>query len=152
MQPSTSLHDQSSPRQAARHSVELPCEVITPDHDAPALMWASDMSAGGLWLQTSEPLPLGSELVVCLRPAVWWRARELMVFAEVARLSRGRRELDDGPGMGIEFTDLTQPERWMLRRWLRPRPFIAARRRVQARRVPTPLPPFADHPFASRLS
>jgi hypothetical protein len=137
------LHMSASARRTPRHLVEIPCEVITSDGDEPALEWATDMSADGLWLEESS-LPLGAQLVVCFRPGIWWRRREVTVFAEVARISRGLRPTDRAPGVGLSFLDLTGPERWALRCWLRPRPEPPPARRALPARTFVPLSDFAS--------
>ena len=138
-------------RRASRHRVELPCEVIHREVDEPLVLWATDMSAAGLWIETDELLDLGSELVVCLQPGVRWRAREITVFGRVARVSPGLRGEDDRPGIGVDFLDLTRVEHWNLRRWLRPRPEPRAKRRGFGRPRPRP-EPCSDPPFAARFS
>jgi hypothetical protein len=159
LMPSPLIRTQSTTRRSPRHDVELPCEVITQSCDEPLLRWASDMSADGAWFDTMCPLSIGEELVVCFKPGIWWRAEEITVFGEVTRISRGLRGGDDGPGMGLAFIDLTRHERFSLRKWLRPRPTIAPRRRVPGRmddvmiNVAASSPsPFASSPFASRIS
>jgi hypothetical protein len=147
-----SAHRQSPGwRRASRHTVELPCEVITSNDDEPVLVWATDMSVEGLWLETSRSLELKEELVVCFKPTVWWHARELVLFGEVARVSPGLRHGDGGPGVGVCFTDLERGERFALMSWLRPRPELPARRRAPAR-PRTFEERFSSHPFAARLS
>jgi hypothetical protein len=132
---------------------------VTGQADEPLLLWATDLSAEGVWLETPEPIARGAELVVCFRPAVWWQAREIIVFGEVARVSQGLREEDHERGLGIAFLDLTSAERWALRCWLRPRPELAPGRRARPRQtthvcasVELSVPIYTDHPFASRVS
>jgi len=133
-------HSQRRARRAIRHTVDMPCEVISPRDDEPQLLWATDMSAHGAWLETLGPLDLGEQLVLCFRPGVWWRAREIQVFAEVARTSPGLRVGDDLPGVGLDFLDLTQRERWALRCWLRPRPEPEPHRRGRPKKaLPVPV-------------
>jgi hypothetical protein len=150
-------------RRSSRHLVDLPCEVVTRQDDEPLLLWATDLSADGAWLEAgARRLALGEELIVCFRPAVWWQEREIMAFAEVARLSRGLRGDDPAPGLGVAFVDLTAGERFALRSWLRPRPERrparrpGAHRRVEpthvCARIALPGPRASDHPFASRVS
>jgi hypothetical protein len=122
-------------RESARHVVDMPCELVTESCDEPILAWATDMSADGAWFDTREPLALGASLVVCIKPGVWWRSKELMVFAEVARISRGMRGGDDVAGMGVSFLDIARSERFALRSWLRPRPERMPRRRLPKRVV-----------------
>jgi hypothetical protein len=143
-------------RRSSRHVVDLPCEVIVADDDAPRLMWATDVSCDGMWIEMAQPLTVGDSLVVCFRPALACRARELIVFAQVARCSLGRRDAADPRGMGLSFLDLTGGERWSLLRWLRPRPELQPRRRIPGRApVQPPHPHLFDlpaHPFASRIN
>ncbi len=145
-------------RVSSRHQVELPCEIITPTADEPSLMWATDLSAGGLWLESPQPLGLGDEMVVCFKPSTWWRAREIQVFGEVTRVSPGLRGPRDPKGMGIQFLDLSAREKWQLRCWLRPRPQTKPRRRALPSRnrfaiepAPTPQLRAQASPFASRI-
>ena len=152
---------QTQSRQSSRHRVELPCEVVTSASDTLLLMWATDMSASGLWLEAERPLELGEPLVICFQPGIWWHAKEIQVFAEVNRISRGKRGPGDRRGMGLSFLDLTQSERWQLRCWLRPRPEPRAHRRsLESERrfqVPNAVSPafpamMSASPFAARIN
>jgi Tfp pilus assembly protein PilZ len=154
----TPRRNRTTTRTSSRHEVELPCEVITSDADEPSLFWATDLSAGGLWLETPKPLSLGDEMVVCFKPSIWWRAREIHVFGQVARISPGLRGPRDAKGMGISFLDLTPKEKWQLRCWLRPRPESKPRRRALPSRnrfsitqSPKPQLRAQTSPFASRI-
>ena len=134
-------------RRAPRHQVEIPCELIAKED--PVLMWATDMSSDGLWFEGAGGFELGEQVVVCFKPGLRWRARELMIFAQVARISPGMRTEDEGPGVGLSFLDLSGTERWWLHSWLRPRPEKRPRsRRMQAPRWPSVVP---LSPFARRL-
>lgn len=133
----------------SRHEVEIPCELISSTDDEAQLMWASDMSADGLWMDTPAPLGLGEVVVVCFAPGVHWRAREIQAFAEVVRISFGMRWGDGDAGMGLRFLDLSPAERWALRRWLRPRPPRAPHRRLPGKRAPQR--GMLASPFASRV-
>lgn len=126
-----------SGRRAVRRAVELPCEVVSRYVDQPLLYWATDLSPFGMWLETKFPMQAGERLVVCFQPPIWWRARELMVFAEVVRASSGR---DNARGMAVEFNDLNVHERRTLRGWLRGRPPPLPRRRKRSGESWRPLP------------
>lgn len=141
-------------RRTTRHRVEIPCELVTSDRDEPQLYWATDLSGHGLWLEGAQSLPLGEVVVACITPGIWWRRREIQVFAEVVRVSYGLRQGDSGPGAGLRFIDLTASERWALRRWLHPRPLIAAMRRFPvAPKRPTHMPRASfGSPFSARVS
>jgi len=140
-------------RRTTRHRVEIPCELVTSNRDEPELYWATDLSGHGLWLEGAQSLPLGEVVVACVTPGVWWRRREIQVFAEVVRVSYGLRQGDSGPGAGLRFLDLSPAERWALRRWLRPRPIIDATRRFPVapkRAMPVTRATFAS-PFSTRV-
>lgn len=120
---SESLVSSGSYRRGVRHEVELPCELVTPHSDSPLLIWATDLSRVGAWLETPEPLAQGDDVVLCFQPLCGWSGGELQVFAQVQRAERrmgpsGARSL----GMALEFLDLTPSERVQLSAWLAPRP------------------------------
>ncbi len=145
----------STTRSTPRHAVDMPCEIITSKADEPSLAWATDMSADGVWLEDRDDLVVGEDVVVCLKPGIWWRAQELVFFANVARISPGLREDDPSPGLGLEFLDLTAGERWALRSWLHPRPEKSPSRRRRGRGQALRPPPAINtrplSPFARRL-
>lgn len=125
-------------RRALRRAVQLPCELVSRFVDEPLLYWATDLTAHGVWLETPFPMELGEEVVLCLRPGVWWHARELMLFAEVTRVASGR-DLD-ARGMALEFLDATAHERRALEAWLRNRPPPIPKRRARSE-IQRVLPP-----------
>jgi hypothetical protein len=53
--------------------------------------------------------------------------------------------------MGMSFIDLASHEHFALRKWLRPRPHVAPRRRVPQRLDDVMLHVAAASPFASRI-
>jgi hypothetical protein len=116
------------PRRALRRAVEIPCELITRYLDEPLVYWATDLSPHGLWLDTGFPMEIGEVVVIGFEPAVWWKARPLVLFAEVVRTTRG-----GSAGMGLGFVDITDHEQRALRVWLRGRPPPLPRRRPRTR-------------------
>ena len=121
-----------------RRAVELPCELVSSYVDVPLLYWATDLTPYGLWLETPMPMQLGEQVVVCFKPHVWWSSRELMLFAEVTRVSSCRGQ---DRGMGLEFLDISAHERRALEVWLRRRPPPLPKRRARAqsqRKLPQP--------------
>ncbi len=129
-----------SNRRALRRAVQLPCELVSRYVDQPLLYWATDLTPYGLWLETPFPMELGEEVVLCITPGIWWNQRELMLFAEVTRISTSR---DQGErGMGLEFLDATPHERRALEAWLRNRPPPLPKRRARSsstRGLPMPM-------------
>jgi hypothetical protein len=117
-------------RRALRRAVELPCDLVSRYLDEPLLYWATDLSPFGLWLETPLPMQLGEQVVLSFQPAVWWPTREITVFAEVVRVTNGRRS--PRTGMGLEFLDLDENEERSLGAWLRGRPPPLPRRRKRS--------------------
>lgn len=109
-------------RRGVRHEVELPCELITSHSDDPLLLWATDLSRVGVWLESREPLSRGDDVVLCFEPLVGWDAGEVQVFAQVQRVERRRKPRAPALGMALEFGDLSDREVAALLRWLAPRP------------------------------
>ncbi len=112
--------------------MELPCELVSRYVDEPLLYWATDLTPFGAWLETPFPMELGEQVVICVRPGVWWHARELMLFAEVTRVASGR-ELHER-GMALAFLDASPHEERALAAWLRNRPPPLPKRRARSQR------------------
>jgi hypothetical protein len=101
-------------RRSTRRHVALRCEVISNYADEPVPHAASDLSTSGLWVDTHQPLHVGSHVVLCF-PMPSWSDAQLTVFARVTRIRTGRRKRDRGPlGMGLEFLGLSRHERHQL--------------------------------------
>ncbi len=121
----------------------MTCEVISDRGDDPVAYRATEMSTEGIWLATSSPLRSGATVVVCFAPDDGI-ARELMLFAAVARVSTARGATDDTPGvgMGLELLDATGEEEQRLARWLASRRSpVPRRRRPIAERLVEPAAP-----------
>ena len=108
----TSLYEWPPRRKArgerfeVRKAFHASVEVIAPNWDEPLVLEARDLSPAGAFVATQAPLAKGSELVVTFR--VPTLAREISVFAVVARTSTPHRWADRGvSGMGIEFVDVS---------------------------------------------
>ena len=114
-------------RRGIRKSVDIECEIIRADMDEPIPCRATDLSLYGMWLETAAVVLPGDRLVVSFQPPDWPNPVPITVFAEVARVSIGRRDVDHGMiGMGVEFTDLSDAEKEALAACLK--------------RLPPPLP------------
>ena len=70
--------------------------------------WATDISRGGLFINTKNPLPVGTmvKLIIQLPGAAF----PVDMVGRVTRVN-GDAEVKAGPGMGIEFTDLDGAKR-----------------------------------------
>ncbi len=86
------------------------CELVRRDFDGPIFHRMTDLSAYGVWLETSFPMPVGARVALAFMPP---GCDEIIVFAEVTR-TRDRRDAVDNRGMGLEFIDLTDEERLQL--------------------------------------
>ena len=103
------MQRQSDIRLSDRRQVDLICDVVARHWDAPFRHRVVDLSTKGVWLETSFPLPLGEEVVICTEPE-GWRLGELFVFARVVR-RHTRHRRGEPRGMGLEFLDLVPYER-----------------------------------------
>jgi hypothetical protein len=102
------------------------CDLITTQWEDPAKHLATDLSPHGCWIDTSFPLPPGTDLVVAFTPPRW-HGGEVVTFARVTRRVRtGTRR-----GMGLEFLDVSPSDVERMSRTLRglPPPLTTARRR-----------------------
>jgi hypothetical protein len=132
-------------RRAIRRAVELECELVSPHHDEPIRYALRDLTPFGLWITTREPLRTGEQVVACFTPDGGWSGGELMVFAEVARVTTSRRhDADPSVGMGLELMDLSDEEAGMLRAWLAGRSMPRPRRRRPLRQRHIEVTPLSD--------
>ena len=100
--------------------MDLDCEIMHSEADEPVTCRATDLSLYGMWLETSELVLPGDRVVLCFHPPDWPSPEPITVFAEVTRVSIGRRHVDHGmTGMGVEFTDLSDAEKSALAACLR---------------------------------
>jgi uncharacterized protein (TIGR02266 family) len=77
--------------------------------------YAKDLSATGIFLETMEPLPIGTRalLTFCLPQ----REKLITVLGEIVWSSRPRYS-GPVPGMGIRFLDMNEPDRREIDRFL----------------------------------
>ena len=85
----------SNRRRYHRHKIALPLEVRDERSNAPLRINASDVSANGCYIESMQPLPLGTSL----RVDFWLDSDHVKVTAMV-------RTYDPGVGNGIEFTGM----------------------------------------------
>jgi hypothetical protein len=110
-------------RRAERRAVNILCDVVAREWEAPFSHRATDLSPFGMWLQTSFPLRVGDVVVLSFKPPTWSDTGDLTVFAEVTRRVKiFERHGVRRNGMGLEFLDLSDEERGRLRGWLRHKP------------------------------
>lgn len=66
--------------------------------------WATDISNGGLFINTRKPLPVGTSVKVIIQlPGA---AFPFDITARVTRVVESENPHNLAPGMGVEFTDL----------------------------------------------
>ena len=85
----------SNRRHWHRHKISLPLELRDERINAPLRINATDVSANGCYVESMQPLPLGTVLQVDL----WLDSEHIKVTAVV-------RTCDPGVGNGIEFTGM----------------------------------------------
>ncbi len=108
-------------RRANRKLVDLPCELVIDNWDAPIGHSIMDASPFGAWVRSSFPGKLGDIVVCCFQPEGWGKRRELILFAEVKRILTPSERFPRR-GMGLEFLDITLSEQMALQRCLNPYP------------------------------
>lgn len=87
--------DWQATRAATRHQVSLQVKLVHAGR--PRKEWLADLSVGGAFVRTWNPLPVGSPVQVYLRSAL--SLTSLEVPAQVA----WTRHVGEDPGMGLEF-------------------------------------------------
>jgi hypothetical protein len=98
-----------------RRSADIPVEITTSLWDRPVRLRASDLSPGGLFLNSELILDPGLPIICSFR-----LFKEHFVYGRVSRMNRMRRATDRGkPGFGVEFMYTTPITRIRIREALR---------------------------------
>jgi PilZ domain len=87
--------DASNRRRWHRHKISLPLELRDERVNAPLRINATDVSGNGCYVESMQPLPLGT----VLRVEFWLDSEHIKITAVV-------RTCDPGVGNGIEFTGM----------------------------------------------
>ncbi|MGA7080544.1 MAG: PilZ domain-containing protein [Terriglobales bacterium] len=87
---------ESNRRRWHRHKITLPLEIRDERINAPLRINASDVSGNGCYIESMQPLPLGT----VLRVDFWLDSEHIKISAVV-------RTCDPGVGNGIEFTGMS---------------------------------------------
>jgi len=95
-------------RVAMCHKVSVTC------NEAASELYTVNISAGGMFIKTEEPLPVGSKLVISLPLA---SGSLIHLKGVVANIKRDVGKLP--PGMGIEFKELSEDDRKRVRDFLK---------------------------------
>ena len=85
----------SNRRRCHRHKISLPLELRDERVNAPIRINATDVSGNGCYVESMQPLPLGT----VLRVDFWLDSEHIKITAVV-------RTCDPGVGNGIEFTGM----------------------------------------------
>jgi len=93
-------------RRFVRHRVRMEVEV----HDLKSLfqLVSRDVSAGGIYLETTENVPIGTQVELAMSHPI---SRETMALA-------GRVVRRDADGVGVEFSSISEPQRKELLRFV----------------------------------
>ncbi|MBK9519715.1 MAG: TIGR02266 family protein [Anaeromyxobacter sp.] len=78
--------------------------------------WATNISQGGLFINTRKPLPLGAAVKILLQ--LPGEQAPSALEGRVARVTGYDNAQNMVPGMGIEFTDVTPARREELERFV----------------------------------
>jgi uncharacterized protein (TIGR02266 family) len=71
--------------------------------------WATNISHGGLFINTRKPLPVGTAVKILIQlPGASF---PFQLSGRVARITEFDNRANMVPGMGIEFTDVDDPKR-----------------------------------------
>ncbi len=74
--------------------------------------WATNISQGGMFINTRRPLPVGSEVSILIQlPATEFPVK---LSGKVTRVCPAGGDSGQAPGMGIQFTDVDEPRREQL--------------------------------------
>lgn len=110
----------ASDRRGTRRSVLVDCQVVREQTFRLLGEHAVDLSMHGMLLSTKRRARVGEEVIVSFRvpgTRVW-----IDTLAKVARVVRGRRQSDRGPGLGLAFSALDGEQERLLRSALTPFP------------------------------
>jgi type IV pilus assembly protein PilZ len=105
-----------SPQRAPRLQHELMVAYRAPGSPAFSTHWAVNLSGGGMFINTSAPLPVHSpiELVISLPDG----PAPLELSGRVARVSAADNPENLTAGMGIEFVDVDDDKRSRIERFV----------------------------------
>ena len=74
--------------------------------------WATNISHGGMFINTRSPLPVGTEVKILLQLPML--ESPVGLSGRVTRVSEFDNQANTVPGMGIEFTDVDPSKRQQL--------------------------------------
>lgn len=107
-------------RQATRHSLRVPCQVVR-ESDFQLLGEATmDMSVDGMLIRSDIEAAPGDDVIIAFQATpfgLWFDAE-----GTVTRIVKGRRPSDDGRAIGVKFRNMSYLSRLILRGHLRQRP------------------------------
>jgi len=97
----------SNRRRWHRHKISLPLEIRDERVNAPLRINATDVSGNGCYVESMQPLPLGT----VLRVDFWLDSDHIKITAVV-------RTCDPGVGNGIEFTGMPSDTKQRMQTYL----------------------------------
>jgi len=102
-----SVRDTKDRRTSPRMKCASSAEVYPSGQTAPIRTRTVDLSLGGSFLEMPNPLPKGARIKI----ALWIKDFKLWVHAEVVTSTPGF-------GIGVKFTEITEPDRNQLKQFL----------------------------------
>lgn len=96
-------------RYTIRYSIALPAEAMDLEKGTRCSGRTVDLSTGGCFIATNNPLPLRTRVKL-----------RLLQGKETVEILATVRVLKPGTGMGLEFLEIDPPQFAILQRWLAP--------------------------------
>ena len=103
-------------RRSLRRAIAVECALRSERWDHEIHLRASDVSTGGMWIETPVPVAPGEELIVSFQlPSV---SETVWAAARVVRVGSSREGADARPGMALAFTYCSERHMRLLARAL----------------------------------
>lgn len=105
-------------RSSMRHAIQLPCQVVREKDFRLLGATTLDLSPDGMRVGSEQDVAVGDKVLVSFRaptPVELWFDTD----ATVTRIEHGRRPKDKGRALGLEFGNLSEVARLVLRGNLR---------------------------------
>lgn len=107
-------------RRSLRRAISVECALRSERWDRELHLRASDVSTGGMWIETPSPVAPGEELIVSFQlPSV---GETMWAAARVVRVGSSREGEDARPGMALAFTYCSERHMRLLARALQGHP------------------------------
>jgi len=107
-------------RRSLRRAIAIDCALRSERWERAVHLRASDVSVGGMWIETPVAVAPGEELIVSFQPPS--ASETVWAAAKVVRVGSSREGADARPGMALAFTYLSERHVRVLARALQGHP------------------------------